>query len=41
MKIVDNQNNTTFAHLNDGVQSMDYQYITPPPHPYYPDPPLG
>ena len=40
MKVVDNQNNTTFAHLNDGVQSMDYQYVTPP-HPYYPDPPLG
>lgn len=31
MKVVDNQNNTTFAHLNNGVQSMDYQYVTPPP----------
>ena len=30
MKVVDNQNNTIFAHLNDGVQSMDYQYVTPP-----------
>ena len=32
MKVVDNQNNTTFTHLNDGVQSMDYQYVTPPTH---------
>lgn len=40
MKVVDNQNNTTFAHLNDCVQSMDYQYV-PPSHPYYPDPPIG